>query len=150
MTNQELQALLDVFPNVKAEDVITDKDEQNRLIKQLLIDSKVLSPEAFLFSSSMAKPVTLYFPRSTKKLLEFHSKEQIQVLDVLYALMAKRRFLLVVEAATEDMKEIITEQGIEAEAALAVFADDYNSLDNTSKKEIRIIDPMVFVQKELN
>lgn len=145
----ELQVLLDKF-HIKPEDVITDKDKQNQLIKKLLIDSKILSPIFNLQGPEQKKIVPLYFPASTNDLLKLHSKEQVNVLDVLYALLCKRCFLLIVEAKNQLVIKEVLNEGITADAALSVFADDYELLDAHGKKAIRIIDPLGFVQKELN
>jgi hypothetical protein len=149
MSRKELQALLDAF-DIKPEDVVTDKNEQNKLIKKLLIDSKILSPIFNLRGPEQKKPVPLHFPNSTNELLKLHSKEQVNVLDVLYALMCKRRFLLMVVAQNPQIIKEVLNEGITADAALSVFADDYELLDTHGKKAIRIIDPYSFVQKELN
>jgi hypothetical protein len=150
MTDKQLQALIMAFKEYAPQDIVTDKDEQNILLKEVLIKKGLVEPVAFIHSNLQAAPVTLYFPASTQQLLQANSQEQVGTLDVLYALLNKRRFVLLVEALDEDLRNVLFDQGIDRDAALTVFADDYATLADASKKLIRIIDPMEFIKKELN
>lgn len=129
------------------------EDKQNEYLKNILHEHKLIEPViTYKFPDAGNIMVSLYMPVKTGTLLRKYkySKETIRALDMIYAILVRRKYIITIKVGTEEQKNYLWENSIMPDALLAMFFDSYNILPDHIRNNIVPYNPCHFVQEVQN